>query len=417
MAAPRVTGHLKLLDRREGPVWFTKTRVPGRTPEQTTRRLAPAHLGGGKPAAGSLTRRQAQDALADLLAVERAKVGGGAYDRGQSTATFTDAAREYLRFVEDVRKRDQSTVADYRGVIDGYLLDEFGERTLDSITADDIDRYKERLLDERRLSNRTIVRHLTVLHGIFKRARRAFKLKENPASAEMVERPPVVYTGEYDTYSWDEIELLAAHAETAQDAELYRVAAFTGLRQGELLALRWRDVEFVGGLVHVRRNFTNGVDKIPKGKKVRSVPMVPDVLDALARLKDRELFCGEDDLVFCSPTGGYLNHDAMRTRYYGTVKRAGLRRLRFHDLRHAFASVAITRLDGYAVQSYMGHAHYSTTQRYLHHKPRAADALALHEAFRETVSPTVSRTGDIDGNSAQQGDAEAPETTGDALAA
>ena len=48
----RVTGHLKLIERRDGPVWFVKTRVPGRKPEQTTRRLAPAHLAGGKPPPG-----------------------------------------------------------------------------------------------------------------------------------------------------------------------------------------------------------------------------------------------------------------------------------------------------------------------------------------------------------------------------
>jgi hypothetical protein len=65
-----------------------------------------------------------------------------------------------------------------------------------------------------------------------------------------------------------------------------------------------------------------------------------------------------------------------------------LRRIRFHDLRHCFGSAAITKLDPYSVQSYMGHQHYSTTQRYLHHKPRPQDAAALHEAFGgEDVSP------------------------------
>ena len=63
------------------------------------------------------------------------------------------------------------------------------------------------------------------------------------------------------------------------------------------------------------------------------------------------------------------------------LERARLRRLRFHDLRHAFGSAAITKLDPYAVQSYTGHHHYSTTQRYLHHKPRREDAARLADAF------------------------------------
>jgi hypothetical protein len=88
-----------------------------------------------------------------------------------------------------VRRRDQTTVGDYEGVINGYLLDEFGSTALAAITPDDIDAYKERLIVEGRLSHRTIVRHLTVLHGIFERAKRVWKLTDNPASADLVGAP------------------------------------------------------------------------------------------------------------------------------------------------------------------------------------------------------------------------------------
>src|SRR4051794_14850913 len=110
----RPTGHLKLIERRDGPVWYVKTRVPGRTPEQTTRRLAPAHLSGGKPPAGRLTRRQAQDALADVLTAERRNLALGAYDHQPDGATFADAAAGFLRHVEHVKGREFSTVRDYR---------------------------------------------------------------------------------------------------------------------------------------------------------------------------------------------------------------------------------------------------------------------------------------------------------------
>jgi integrase len=109
--------------------------------------------------------------------------------------------------------------------------------------------------------------------------------------------------------------------------------------------------------------------------------MVPAVLDALGRLKEREHFAGDDDLVFCDVVGGHLNAWSLRRRYYRAVEAAGLPRVRFHDLRHAFGTAAIRRLDPHAVQCYMGHAHYSTTQRYLHHQPRREDAQKLHEAF------------------------------------
>jgi integrase len=179
------------------------------------------------------------------------------------------------------------------------------------------------------------------------------------------------------------------------DGVIYCAAAFTGLRQGELLALRWSDVDFVGGLLHVRRNYTDRREKAPKGRKVRSVPMTPTVVDALARLKERSYLTEDTDLVFCNTAGEHLDAWALRRRYYRALKKARLRRIRFHDLRHCFGSAAITKLDPYAVQSYMGHQRYSTTQRYLHHKPRPQDARALHEAFGGDVSPTVSRTGAV----------------------
>jgi integrase len=147
------------------------------------------------------------------------------------------------------------------------------------------------------------------------------------------------------------------------------------------------EADGIGYVFAAEDPYTGGVDKIPKGKKVRSVPMTPAVIDALAALKNREHFTEDGDLVFCSEVGDYLDHDRLRKRYYAALDRAGLRRVRFHDLRHAFGTAAIAHLDAYSVQSYMGHAHYSTTQRYLHHKPRREDAAALAEAFSASGHP------------------------------
>jgi integrase len=352
--------------------WYGQWRVGG---QLMKRAIGPKRQSGSRE---GLTRKQAEAELRRLMQTTRPapKTDG---------VTFEDAAREYLRFVGDVRQIDAKTLGDYRGVVEGYLLEEFGPLQLETVTPDLVDAYKERLIAERKLSNRTIVRHLTVLHGIFKRAKRVWGLADNPASADLVERPKVTYTGEFDTFDRDEIERLVVAAEDEQDAAIYKVAAFTGLRQGELLALRWSDVDFIDGLLHVRRNFTGGQEKVPKGKRVRSVPMMPAVIDVLGGLKEREEFTAADDLVF-TRQGEHLNHFELRKRYYAALDRAKLRRLRFHDLRHAFGSAAITKLDRHAVQSYMGHQHYSTTQRYLHHKPRRDDAAKLAEAFEAGIN-------------------------------
>lgn len=391
----RITGHVKRIERASGAVFYMKTRVPGRKPEQTTTRIGPEWIGGGRPPAGHYTRKTAKDALDEFLT--EARRGIVESKAVVPTVTFEDAAREYLRFVADSEKRDPTTVKDYRSVIEGYLLNDewltardlppFSSMPLFDITPDHVDDYKERLIAEGKLSARTIVRHLVVLHGVFKRAKRKWKLTENPASADLVKRPQITYTGEFDTYSREEIDALTRAAASDQDAAIYTTAAFTGLRQGELLALRWRHVDFFSNLVRVEANYTDRTEKIPKGKRVRSVPMIPEAVTALARLKERNHFTADDDLVFCNVVGEFLDAWRMRRHFYAAIDRAELRRIRFHDLRHAFGSIAITVLDPHAVQSYMGHKHYSTTQRYLHHKPRPHDAQRLHEAFGAQTCP------------------------------
>ena len=87
-------------------------------------------------------------------------------------------------------------------------------------------------------------------------------------------------------------------ADSEQDAAIYLTAAFTGLRRGELVALRWRDVDFAAHRIRVCGSYAGGQLTTPKSGKVRSVPLAPAVAEALARLGQRELFTDEDDLVF-----------------------------------------------------------------------------------------------------------------------
>ena len=155
------------------------------------------------------------------------------------------------------------------------------------------------------LSARSVVRHLTVAHGVFKYAARAHGLLRNPASADLVDRPTVRYSGDFDTYDATELAALARHATDAQDATLYFAAAMTGLRQGELLALRWRDIDFARQRVHVRRAWSQAgrYEKAPKSGKVRSVPLVSELVGPFDRLSRREHFTGDDDLVFRNDVG------------------------------------------------------------------------------------------------------------------
>jgi integrase len=125
------------------------------------------------------------------------------------------------------------------------------------------------------------------------------------------------------------------------DRALFLVAAMTGLRLGELRALRWRDVDWAAQRIRVRRNYVRGAYGTPKSRRSsRSVPLADEPACALDRLYRASRFQGDDDLVFCEPdTGEPLRDRALARRYRRVLKAAGLDTThRFHDLRHTFGT-------------------------------------------------------------------------------
>ena len=134
------------------------------------------------------------------------------------------------------------------------------------------------------------------------------------------------------------------------------MAAFTGLRLGELRALRWGDIDFSKRIVHVRRSFTYGNEGTPKSGRVRSVPLIDQAARSFDGLSRREHFTDPDDRVFISTTGGVIDDSKLRRRYYAALDRAGLKRLNFHSLRHTFGTIAVQVFQLSDVRAYMGHA-------------------------------------------------------------
>lgn len=174
------------------------------------------------------------------------------------------------------------------------------------------------------------------------------------------------------------MQLLARAGKDAQDRTIFIVAAFTGLRLSELRALRWRSVDHDDSLVHVERGYTDdGGENLPKSYRVRSVPMMPQVAAVLTALREREHFTGDDDLVFVNTVGGPIDGAALYRRYVKAAEKAKLRRLRFHDLRHSFGTMAVREFPITDVQEWMGHADIATTRKYVHYAPRRDAAKRL----------------------------------------
>jgi integrase len=214
----------------------------------------------------------------------------------------------------------------------------------------------------RQLSNSSKNRIVVLLHGVFVRACKVYGLPINPVTT--VERHPVRQDGDIQVFSPEEVWSLVRAAASDQDGALYLAAAFTGLRRGELLALRWCDVDFAASAVRVRASYAAGGVTSPKSGRVRSVPLAPQVADALATLAQREWFNAEDDLVFPGELGSFLDGSALHRRYVQALKKASLRPLRFHDLRHTFGTRMIAKADIRPVQEWMGHADIQATLHY-----------------------------------------------------
>jgi len=365
------SGHVFRVDRARGAVWYAKYRLPdGR---QVQKKIGPAWAERGRPPEGYFARRTAEVWLQDVLAQARR---GALPGMRRTVVTFAEAAEEWIRFIEQDRGRKPSTLRDYRNVLKSRLLPAFANRPLVSITTQDIEQWRQSLDG---LSNRSKNKLLIQLHGIFRRAQQVYGVEANPLSR--VEKHPLRPSGDIEVFSPEEVWSLVRAAVSEADAAIFLTAAFTGLRLGELLALRWRDVDFTGATIRVRASYALGALTTPKSGKMRSVPMAPDVAEALSRLGAREHWVGEDDLVFCGEAGGYLDGSALRRRYRTALAAAGLRSLRFHDLRHTFGTRMIAKADVRRVQEWMGYADIQTTMKYLHYAPRADDARLVAAAF------------------------------------
>lgn len=173
----------------------------------------------------------------------------------------------------------------------------------------------------------------------------------------------------------------ARRLEDAQDAALYRVAAYTGLRLGELLALRWGDVDLSTRRLVVHRAFSARVEGPTKTWQARFVPIADPAASAFEALTARDNFVCPDDFVFCSRLGRPLDAGALRRRFKRTAAAVGLRVLKFHALRHGAGSLIARQADPRWVQGFLGHSKLSTTERYLHAKARPEDVALLNRAF------------------------------------
>jgi hypothetical protein len=166
-----VSGHVFRVPRKRGAQWYVKYRGPdGR---QVQRRLGQEWTESGPAPVGFLTRKTAEAALQAILT----DVRRGSFEVvTQTGATVAEAAAEWLRQAEFERGVKPSTLREYNSILSAHLVPAFGERPVEALTTRDIELWRSRLIEQGKLSRRTINKVLTALGGVMGRAQRLWDL-------------------------------------------------------------------------------------------------------------------------------------------------------------------------------------------------------------------------------------------------
>ena len=247
---------------------------------------------------------------------------------------FSELASRYLANRELIGLK-RTTLMDYESYTRVHLLPAFGAFELEAITIELIEEFIAAKRQEGK-AVKSILNYLGLLHAMFAFAVRRGWCTRNPVA--LVEKPRGRRNLDIRFLDVQELEALLAATPTDErgttERVLYLTAAMTGLRRGELLALRWQDIDWTAGVVRVRRNYTRGQFGTPKSRRSsRAVPLAQRVRDELELHYERSRFQAPADLVFCHPElGVVLDPAKLRKRFQAAARRAGLRPVRFHDL-------------------------------------------------------------------------------------
>lgn len=287
--------------------------------------------------------------------------------------------KEYLeRWLNDSVKGSvkQRTFENYAYVVRLHLVPTLGHIKLKALTPAHVQSLY-RAKQDSGLSARTVRLVHTTLHKALKQAVRWGLVPRNVTEAVVPPKLSRDARKEIRPLSQEQARALLAAARGDRLEALYVLAVTAGLRQGELLGLRWQDVDLEGGTLSVRQQLTRSNEyglrfTEPKSKKSRrSIKLAKSAVDALKRHRvaqnEERLRLGslwqDQGLVFTSGTGGPLDVGNLTNRSFRPLlERAGLPRIRFHDLRHTCATLLLSRnVNPKIVQEMLGHATISET--------------------------------------------------------
>ena len=272
---------------------------------------------------------------------------------------------EWFENVCKIRVRPSSHQT-YRGYIDRHIAPNIGKIPLEKLSIMDLQKFYRRLLADGRverieskgqpkgLSAKTVRNINQVISSAMNFAVAQRILAQNPCKAVAL---PNLEHREMQTIPAAQLVVFLDEAKASGVYELYYIELATGLRRGELLGLKWEDIDLTAGVIRVRRQVSRIDGKIVEAplktkNAYRTVTISPQAVEVLNAQKAKT----NDEYVFPSPNGGPISPDSVNNMLKRVLKRAGIPRVRFHDLRHTFATLALQNgVDIKTVSGMLGH--------------------------------------------------------------
>lgn len=347
-------------DSRTGNYYIDLTvRVPGEPKPRRIKRWLPR--GATKKAAESLEREIRSAAATQRI--EDLRRGGYVRDEKAVPVPFSGmAARWFEQSVQVHRARSYQRTTEQ--VLRVHLVAHFGDRDMRGITKADVAAY---VVAKTRagLSSKTIFNQMIALRQVFAQAREHGFDVGNPCAGVKLSQSQAHET-EWLTEVQARAFLAAAEHSESEWHPLFYTALATGMRQGELIGLKWTAIDFERRVIRVLNNRVLGQDGPTKTRKARTIDMRPGLVKLLRNLPRR------GDYVFCDAAGHPVTPDMIKRPFARALAAARVPQVRFHDLRHSFASQLVCAgVPLYAVSKLLGHSTIKTTERYAHLAPSA----------------------------------------------
>ena len=311
---------------------------------------------------GFKTKQEAQKALNELMH----SLESGSYIE-PTKMLYKDYMLDHWLKDKQTRVKKQ-TLQTYRWLVERHILPSIGNLELSKITPMAIQGLYNRLTEEKVLSDEIVQKIHTIINDSLKKAERWELILKNPASR--VDRPKAVKK-EIKVWTLEEVKRFLKYAHGYSRYSIaFLLALSSGARQGEVLGLRFKDVDFERGCIRITQTLSNdGKEILPYTKTksgARTIDLPEEVLIELRNHKDmiieekqslgKYAYC-DLDLVVCTETGTPTNKSNLRRIFNSIIKKAKVPKIRYHDMRHTHATLLLLQgVNPKIVSERLGHA-------------------------------------------------------------